>query len=110
MEHFEVEKVEESVRPGTEHEMLRKVLTIHLVQKNILPAEYSSQEYESKGFTDAQSVVDFPIRGRRVYLSIKRRRWRHKQDKNKVVYSNFSFLADSTRMTQELAAFLKDAR
>jgi transposase len=110
LEHFEVEKIVESTRPGHEHEMLRKVLTIHLVEKNILPAGFSAEEYESKGFTDERKIADFPIRGKAVYLSIRRRRWRHKQDKNKVIQNDLSFIADGTRMTEELAAFLKDAR
>ena len=34
-------------------------------------------EYKSKGFTDAKVVQDFPLRGKPVFLHIRRRKWQH---------------------------------
>lgn len=79
---------------------------IHLDEKNELPNKYSQTEYESKGFLPASKVQDFPIRGKAVYLVIRRRRWRHKQTREEVT-SDYSFIAQGSRLTQELSDFLK---
>ena len=81
---------------------------IDFEEKNDLPKEYSTSDYESKGFVDGKLVQDFPIRGKGVYLRIKKRRWRHKKS-GAVVQRDFSFIADGSKFTQELSDFLKDA-
>lgn len=77
-------------------------------ERNEIPNGYSSLEYESKGFTGPYIVQDFPIRGKGVYLRIRKRRWRHKQT-GAIIQRNFSFLADGSKFTVELSDFLKDA-
>ena len=49
--------------------------------KNILSKEYDPIEYVSKGFYKRTIIQDFPIRGKAVYLGIRRRRWRNKNNK-----------------------------
>jgi len=79
---------------------------IYLLEKNVLPIGYSNLEYESKGFYLDKTIQDFPIRGRAVYLIIKRRRWRHKQS-GIIIKSDYSFIAEGSKITEELSAFLK---
>ncbi len=81
---------------------------IYLDEKNIIPKEYRSFEYESKGFYDRKQIQDFPIRGKAVYLCIRRRRWRNKVDKSKEVKSDYSIIAEGSKLTIELSDFLKD--
>jgi hypothetical protein len=81
---------------------------IYLDEKNIIPKEYRSFEYESKGFYDRKQIQDFPIRGKAVYLCVRRRRWRNKVDKSKEVKSNYSIIAEGSKLTIELSGFLKD--
>ncbi len=83
-------------------------ILIHLDERNILPLGYEPSAYESKGFMQPSIVQDFPLRGKAFYYSIRKRRWRLKKDTNKIISRDFSFLADKTRMTADLAAFLKD--
>ena len=45
------------------------------------------------------------IRGKAVYLKIKRRRWRLKSDLGKVARTNFHFAAEGAGFTQELSSF-----
>ena len=59
-------------------------LEIHLDEQNQLPEGYESCDYESKGFLPPSRIQDFPIRGKAVYLLIRRRRWRHKQTKKEM--------------------------
>jgi len=85
-----------------------EVFKIFLDEKNVLPSNYSSNDYESKGFNNVTLIQDFPIRGKSVYLGIRTRRWRHKIDKSKEVKSDFSFIAEGSKLTSELSDFLKD--
>jgi len=83
-------------------------LYIYLDEKNNIPSQYSSEEYESKGFYERKLIQDFPIRGKAVYLGICRRRWRSKADKTIEIKTDFSFIAEGSKLTVELSDFLKD--
>ncbi|MEG5098030.1 hypothetical protein QUB31_38125 [Microcoleus sp. B13-B4] len=80
---------------------------VYLDEKNNLPEDYNSNEFESKGFYDRTLIQDFPIRGKAVYLGIRRRRWRSKLDKSIEVKSDYSFIAEGSKITVELSDFLK---
>jgi hypothetical protein len=82
-------------------------IIFHLEEKNILPVGFDKSEYESKGFYDSAIIQDFPLRGKQVFFSIRKRRWRHKTNKFQLISRDFSFIADGTRMTADLSAFLK---
>lgn len=103
LEYFTITGVKEL----GEVSLKRMVLQIELEEKNQLPAGYNIIEYESKGFYPVKLIQDFPIRGKALYLAIKRRRWRNKQDKNKVIYNDYTFIADGSKLTKELSDFLK---
>jgi len=80
---------------------------IYLDEKNVLPSGYNATDFESKGFYTRTSIQDFPIRGKAVYLCIKRRRWRQKNDKSIIIKSDYSFIAEGSKLTVELSDFLK---
>lgn len=88
-------------------ELKKEYLLIDFEEKNELPAGYSEAEYESKGFLGSKVIQDFPLRGKAVFLRIRKRRWRHKQTGH-VIKRDFSFIADGAKFTQELSDFLKD--
>ena len=81
---------------------------IYLDQKNILPREFKNTDFESKGFYERTIIQDFPIRGKALYLGIRRRRWRNKLDKSIEVKSDYTFIAEGSKLTVELSDFLKD--
>lgn len=80
---------------------------IEFEEKNELPSGYSSSDYESKGFMESSTIQDFPLRGKAVYLRIKKRRWRHKVT-GSVLRRDFSFITEGSKLTRELSDFLKD--
>jgi len=47
---------------------------LYLEEQAVIPIEYSDLDLHSKGFFPEVEVQDFPIRGKAVYLRIKRRR------------------------------------
>ena len=79
---------------------------IYLEENNEILGAYDKELYESKGFTEI-TIQDFPIRGKAVYLKIKRRRWRHKERPNEIIRNDFSFVAEGSGFTKELSDFLK---
>lgn len=81
-------------------------LCIYLEERNVLPQEYKKELYHSKGFYPETRIQDFPIRGKKVYLCIKRRRWEHQQT-GEIVSRDWKLVQSGTRMTAEFAAFLK---
>lgn len=101
LEHFTITSIND-----LEDTVLKvKYFEIQLEENNIL-LKSDAIEYESKGFTEI-TLQDFPIRGKAVYLKIKRRRWRHKLRPNEVVRNDFSLVAVGSGFTQELSDFLK---
>lgn len=83
-----------------------KVLHLYFEEKKSVPKEFSSDMIISHGFHKQITIQDFPIRGKEVYLHIKRRRWLNKTNKA-VVQRDWNLVAQGTRMTVEFAAFLK---
>lgn len=75
-------------------------------EKNILPPSVDASQYEAKEFY-SKEVQDFPLRGKAVFLTIRRRVWRHKITKETIT-NDFTFLAEGSKFTKELADFLKD--
>ena len=103
LDSFEITKVEE-VENQTGDD---KDLYIYLKEYNILPSGYDAKDYESKGFYPEKMIQDFPIRGKAVYLVIKRRRWRNKKNKKEEIHNDYTFIAEGSKLTKEISDFLK---
>jgi hypothetical protein len=84
-------------------------LQVILTEKNVPPVtpEMQDKKIESKGFKDI-TVVDFPVRGRRLSLTFRRRYW---QVEGRVSYlkRDIQLCAPGTQLSVEFADFLKDA-
>lgn len=104
MVHFDISMIETlcDITSKTEY------FIIEFTEKSILPEGFSISDYESKGFMESKLIQDFPLRGRAVFLRIRRRRWRDKQT-DKIIKKDFTFIADGSKFTRELSDFLKDA-
>lgn len=103
LEYFEVKEVITLCSIATKQE----IYEIKLEEKNRLPEGYNKDEYESKGFLSEKTIQDFPLRGKAVYLLIKRRRWRIKTRDKEDITSDYSFIAEGSKLTKELSDFLK---
>lgn len=97
LDYFDLVDVKESVSE----------VVIYLEEKNVVPEKYAGQETESKGFYDPVVVQDFPLRGKKVFLNIRRRRWILKKS-NEYICRNWRMVAEGTRLTQDFAFFLKE--
>jgi hypothetical protein len=97
IEHFEIEKTEKK----------SEQLHLFFVEKNKVPEEFQKRILISKGFHPEITIQDFPLRGKFVFLHIKRRRWTDKVT-NEIVQRDWNEVAHGTRLTHEFAAFLKE--
>ena len=73
-----------------------EIIEIHLEEKNVLPLNYDSSKYESKGFYPSKRIQDFPVRGKALYLCISRRVWREKGNPNNTIKSDYSFVSEGS--------------
>ena len=83
------------------------VFHVHIDEKNADENDSERKNLLSKGFFPTITVQDFPIRGHKVFLHIKRRRWLNTKT-GKVVYRDWTEVANGTRMTSGFSAFLKE--
>jgi len=103
LSHFTTKKVLELCDIATKEH----ILELHLEERNQLPRGYNSEEYESKGFYPSKRVQDFPARVKALYLCIKRRVWRKKDNPKLMIKSDYSFISEGSKLTKEISDFLK---
>ncbi len=82
-------------------------IDIYLDEKKLIPSEYANRGIIAYGFTNAYVVQDFPIRGKEVYLHLRRRKWML-TDTKEIVSCTYDIAHEGTRLTKEFVAFLKD--
>ena len=90
-----------------EHRSANDKIHFYLEEKNILPEKHQSKLAHSKGCSPEITIEDFPLRGKSVLLHIKRRRWTL-VDTGQIVKRDWNLIAKGTRITSEIASFLKD--
>jgi hypothetical protein len=90
----------------TRVEQSSEVLHVYLEEKNLGETDPGRQQLLSKGFLPEITIQDFPIRDKRVFLHVKRRRWLNTST-GKIEQRNWKEVAEGTRMTKEFAIFLK---
>ena len=83
---------------------------IHISLDERMNPELSEDvHFESKGFMEAVSVTDFPIRDHKVILNIRRRRWTDtRTGKSFSIPIDLDIVAKGTRYSKEFGAFLKE--
>lgn len=82
---------------------------VYLGEKNYPADDPGKADLLSKGYFPTLTLQDFPIRGHRVFLHVKRRRWLNTKT-GKVEFRDWNEVADGTRMTSEFSTFLKPGR
>jgi len=80
---------------------------LYLEEKSYAPADVSSIDVVSHGFTRERIIQDFPFRDKSLYLHIKRRRYLNKQT-GKTISRDLTIAFEGTHLSAEFADFLKD--
>jgi len=87
-------------------ETIDKEIHIHLDELDIKPEGFETEKLISNGFHQTAIIQDFPLRGKPMFLHVRRRRWII-ESSGKVISRNWDTVAKGTRFTKEFAAFLK---
>jgi transposase len=88
------------------HELKEGKIHLHFEENDIVPEGSKERNLKGHGFHKEIMIQDFPLRGKQVYLHIKRRRWLDKSTKE-VIQKDWDVVAKGSRMTVEFATFLK---
>jgi hypothetical protein len=85
-----------------------EVMNLLLEEKNDppLPESYNNEKIISKGFKNI-TISDFPIRGRKVLLTFRRRYWKM-EGRDKLLKRDIKLRSRSTLLEKEFGAFLKE--
>lgn len=97
LEHFDLKEIKDT---GV-------VLEVYLTEKHSVPLEFAGKSVESKGFYPVREIRNFPLREKKVFLKVRRRRWRDKATKLELK-RNWDLIAKGTKYTQDFANFLKE--
>jgi hypothetical protein len=81
-------------------------LHLYLDEKKVIPEVFVNRRLISHGFDDSVTIQDFPIKGKEVYLHLRRRRWLD-VNTNEILSRKFDITHHGTRLTKEFVAFLK---
>lgn len=85
------------------------IVEIHLVEKELIPAELSGKQAVLNGFMNQIELQSFPIQGRTCYLKLKRRRWKIQGTTDSTnCHNEYDFAAKGTKATKLFGAFLKE--
>ena len=82
-------------------------LSFYLDEKNIKPQDLLNQQVVCNGFNNPVTIQDFPLREKRVYLIVRRRKWKDKETGN-IYTRTWDLTAKGTSYSKEFAAFLKE--
>lgn len=96
VEYFEVVKVAKT----------SQTLDVTLEERDNGIAGYVAGSLRPNGFYEESVIRDYPVRGRKMTLHVKRRRW-VETSTGKSVSKRWDIVAEGTRFSKEFAAFLK---
>jgi len=82
-------------------------LLLHLEEKKVQPPEHNDKSLVCNGFDEPIKIQDFPLRQKRVYFVVRRRKWKDNET-GKVYCRRWDLTADGTSYSNEFAAFLKE--
>jgi transposase len=83
-----------------------KTIDIYLDELNLPPEQHQKEKINSKGFTEAVIIQDFPLRNKAVYLHVRRRKWQI-ESSGKIVSKTWDLTKKGSRYTKDFATFLK---
>ena len=98
-DYFDVIDIQESISQ----------IDFWLDERNFMEeADRKAGTVSSYGFTTERVVQDFPLRGKPVYLHVRRRKWRDSSTGEIFSYSYDDLTAEGSKLSPEFVSFLKE--
>tara|TARA_B110000211_G_C13937740_1_gene490161 strand:- start:393 stop:788 length:396 start_codon:yes stop_codon:yes gene_type:complete len=82
-------------------------LHLHFEENNKILSDLEGRNIESKGFNKEIRIKYFPLRGKLIYLYVKRYRW-WDVESLEGLQRDWNIIAKGTRMTVEFAVYIKE--
>lgn len=79
-------------------------------KKKLSDEDYRNPEIVARGYTEYVTIQDFPMRGRPVYLHMRKNKWWNKKTNEIFSYNLELPNEEGTRLSAEFVAFLKKIR
>lgn len=99
-EYFEVVRMDDNAS--------EERLDICFDERKVLPPELDARYYIAYGFTDYTEIQDFPIKGKAVWLHLRRRKWLNTSTRS-ITTRKWDFAFEGTSLSKDFALFLKEA-
>ena len=97
-DYFDVVDIQESVSQ----------IDFWLDERNFMEkSDHKLGTVSSYGFTSERVIQDFPLRGKAVYLHVRRRKWRDSFNGEIFTYSYDDLTAEGSRLSPEFVSFFK---
>ena len=77
-------------------------------KKRLSDEDYRNPNIVARGYTDYVTIQDYPMRGRPVYLHMRKNKWWNKKTNEIFSYNLELPNEEGTRLSAEFVAFLKD--
>ena len=98
-DYFDVVDIQESVTQ----------FDFWLDERNFMEkSDHTLGTVSSYGFTSERVIQDFPLRGKAVYLHVRRRKWRDSFSGEIFTYSYNDLTAEGSKLSPEFVSFLKE--
>lgn len=75
-------------------------------RKEMVPASLIDKDHVLNGFMDPIEIIDFPFRGKLMYITFLRRRWKLRGE-NESHFNTYEFHRPGMKTTDEFGDFLK---
>jgi len=84
-----------------------KEMNMVLVEKEeCVPKMLAGADYVLNGYMEPVEIIDFPFRGKLMYITFLRRRWKRRGE-NESYFNTYSFHRPGMKTTDEFGDFLK---
>ena len=85
-----------------------KEMSMVLTEKvDCVPTVLRKIDYALNGYMDPIEIIDFPLRGKLMYITFLRRRWK-KKGENESYFNTYTFHRPGMKTTNEFGDFLKE--
>ncbi len=77
-------------------------------KKENIPEPLKGKEVVSAGFVNPVELQTFPVNDKKLFVSIKRRRWKEKGTNDPIYHNSYSLHREGMKTTKEFGDFLKE--
>jgi len=87
----------------------RETITLYFEEKSeMIPEALQGKEVVRDGFVNEVALQSFPLKDKKVYLTVRRRRWKEKGTQEPSYTNQYDLFLKGMKTTKEFGIFLKE--